>query len=281
MNEPTLSSFGRQLRHWRARAGLSQLALASEAGTTPRHLSFVETGRSRPGADLVLRLAAALDVPIRDRNALLVAAGLPPAYPSLPLEDDAMKPIRRVLDRILASHEPYPAWVGSRGFRFLASNGAAERLFPGMCAMSPKEIVELWFGPGPFRSLVENWQDVVWAGVAALRREASNASDPALTELLRRAEAHARAIPPPERDARPELPVICPRLNIGGRRVRTISTVMRFDTAIEVTASELRVELMFPADDESAAFFRESSLGYGEQPALSADATASRAAGET
>lgn len=258
MTETNLSPFGQQLRHWRTRAGLSQLALAAEAGTTPRHLSFVETGRSRPGAELVLRLATALDVPLRDRNALLAAAGLPPAYPSLPLADDAMAPIRRVLDRLLASHEPYPAWVASRGFRFLASNRAAEALFPGMTTMSPHEIVELWFGPGPFRALVENWQDVVWAGVAALRREASSVPDPEMIDLLRRAESHAKSIPPPERTAFPDLPVICPRLNLGGRRVRTISTVMRFDTAVEVTASELRVELMFPADEESDAFFRES-----------------------
>ena len=109
MSEATVSPFGQQLRHWRTRAGKSQLELASEAGTTPRHLSFVETGRSRPGADLVLRLATALDIPIRERNALLVAAGLPPSFPAFALEDDAMKPIQRVLDRVLASHEPYPA----------------------------------------------------------------------------------------------------------------------------------------------------------------------------
>jgi transcriptional regulator with XRE-family HTH domain len=247
---------------------MSQLELATEAGTTTRHLSFLETGRSRPGAELVLRLATALDVPIRERNALLVAAGLAPVYPALSLGDGAMTAVQRVLDRVLASHEPYPAWVGSRGFRFLLANRAAEAMFPGLCAMSPEAIVDLWFGPGPFRELVENWQDVVWAGVAGLRREAVRASDPALTELLRRAEGHAKAIPPPEHDARPELPVICPRLNIGGRRVRTISTVMRFDTAVEVTASELRVELMFPADDESDRFFRDlvrssSSLGAG------------------
>jgi transcriptional regulator with XRE-family HTH domain len=257
VSEATVSPFGQQLRHWRTRAGKSQLELASEAGTTPRHLSFVETGRSRPGAELVLRLATALDVPIRERNALLVSAGLPPSYPAFALEDDAMKPIQRVLDRILTSHEPYPAWVGGRGFRFISSNRAAEALFPGMCSMSPEAIVELWFGPGPFRDMVENWQDVIWAGVAALRREAARASDLGLMALLRRAEGYARAIPPPEYGSRPELPVICPRLNIGGRHVRTISTVMRFDTAVEVTASELRVELMFPADDESESFFRD------------------------
>lgn len=259
MREPNLSPFGQQLRHWRARAGLSQLALAAQAGTTPRHLSFVETGRSRPGVDLVQRLAAALDVPIRERNALLVAAGLPGTYPSFALEDDAMKPVRRVLERILVSHEPYPAWVASRGFRFISSNRAAESIFPGMCALEPEAIVDLWFGPSPFRELVENWQDVVWAGVAVLRREAARASDSRLNELVYRAESHLKVIPPPEPDARPELPVICPRLNIQGRRVRTISTVMRFDTAVEVTASELRVELMFPADDDSDAFFRELS----------------------
>lgn len=235
---------------------MSQLALSTRAGTTPRHLSFLETGRSRPGFDLVIRLAAALDVPVRERNALLVAAGLPAAYPSFSLEDEAMKPIRRVLDRILAAHEPYPAWVGSSGFRFIFANRAAESIFPGMCSLEPESIVDLWFGPGPFRNLVENWQDVVWAGVAGLRREAVRASDARLNALLSRAEAHLKSVPAPEHEARPELPVICPRLNIGGRRVRTISTVMRFDTAVEVTASELRVELMFPADDESEAFFR-------------------------
>jgi transcriptional regulator with XRE-family HTH domain len=235
---------------------MSQLALSTRAGTTPRHLSFLETGRSRPGVDLVMRLAAALDVPVRERNALLVAAGLPAAFPALSLEDDAMKPIRRVLDRILASHEPYPAWVGSSGFRFILANKAAEAIFPGMCALEPEAIVDLWFGPGPFRGLVENWQDVIWAGVAALRREAVRASDERLNALLQRAESHLKSVPAPEHDVHPELPVICPRLNIGGRRVRTISTVMRFDAAVEVTASELRVELMFPADDESDAFFQ-------------------------
>jgi transcriptional regulator with XRE-family HTH domain len=257
VREPSSSPFGQQLRHWRTRSGLSQLELAAQAGTTPRHLSFIETGRSRPGSDLVLRLATALDVPIRDRNALLAAAGLPPAYPAFALEEEAMQPVRKVLDRILKTHEPYPAWVASRGFRLIASNRGAEALFTGMCSLSPDAIVDLWFGPGPFRDVVENWQDVVWAGIAALRRELVRSPDASLAALLRRAESHTRTVPAPERDAHPELPVICPRLNIGGRRIRTISTVMRFDTAVEVTASELRVELMFPADDASEGYFRE------------------------
>lgn len=257
VGERTPGAFGLQLRRWRARAGQSQLELAMNAGTTARHVSFLETGRSRPGAEIVQRLADALDVPIRERNALFVAAGLRPAYPAHDLDDAAMRPVRRILDRVLASHEPYPAWVGGRGFRFLRSNRAAEALFPGMCGMAPEAIVDLWFGPGPFRELVANWPDVVWAGVAALRREVASSGDPSLARLLARAESHARDIPRPGPEADVDLPVICPRLVVGDRVVRTISTVMRFDTAIEVTASELRVELMFPADDDSAAFFEE------------------------
>jgi transcriptional regulator with XRE-family HTH domain len=258
-NPGTSSPFGRLLRHWRARSGVSQLALAEQAATTARHVSFLETGRSRPGRELVLRLAAALDVPIRERNAMLAAAGLAPAYPAHDLDDEAMRPVRFVLERLLKSHEPYPAWVVGRGLRFLVANRGAEALFPGMCALSPETIVDLWFGPGPFRDVVENWQDVVWAGIAGLRREAARTGDPALLALARRAEAHAGGVPPAEPDAFPELLVICPRLKIGDTTVRTISTVMRFDTAVEVTLSELRVEMMFPADEASAAFFRRTA----------------------
>lgn len=261
MNHGSRSPFGQLLRHWRARSGVSQLELAAQAGTTPRHVSFLETGRSRPGHELVLRLATALDVPIRERNELLRAAGLPAAFPTRELADEAMAPVRRVLDRLLRTHEPYPAWVGGRGFRFFSSNRAAEVLFPGMCSLAPEDIVDLWFGPGPFRQMVENWQDVVRVGVASLRRDAAQSSDPALAALLRRAEALAAGLAPHAPGATFELPVVCPRLNIGGRTVRTISAVMRFDTAVEVTASELRAELMFPADDESDAFFRQLAGG--------------------
>lgn len=249
------SSFGQRLRYWRLRVGLSQLELAEQSGTTPRHLSFLETGRSRPRRELVIRLAVALDA-IRERNALLVAAGLPNSYPSHALTEDVMRPIRMVLDKVLHAHEPYPAWVVSSGLHFLSSNRAAEALFPGMCSMSPEAIVDMWFGPGPLRQVIENWQDVVWAGIAGLRREAASSSDPELFELLRRAEEHARHIPPPEDRDLSAFPVVCPRFKIGDFTLRTISTVMRFDTAIEETASQLRVELMFPADEESDSFFK-------------------------
>lgn len=253
-----LSPFGGQLRVWRRRSGMSQLDLANLVGSSPRHLSFIETGRSRPGRELVLRLADALDVPVRERNTLLISAGLAPEFADHSLDDAAMKPISIVLDRVLANQEPYPAWVVGRGMHFLASNRGAEALFPGMCSRTPAEIVEMWFAPGPFRDAVENWHEVLWAGLATLRREAARVADAnaEISLLLRRAEAYARDAPPPETSAH-RLPVVCSRLKLDGRIGRTISAVMRFDSAVEVTASELRVELMFPADDESAEFFRE------------------------
>jgi transcriptional regulator with XRE-family HTH domain len=253
---PGTSPFGERLRYWRRRSGLSQLELAVHAATTPRHLSFVESGRSRPGRDLVLRLAAALDMPIRERNGLLTSAGLAPEFPTLALDDPAMRPVQIVIEKVLAAHEPYPAWVIGRGLHFIAANRAAEKLFPGLCSLQPEAIVDLWYGDGPYRQLVENWPDVVWAGVATLRREAARSADPQLFELVRRAEAHLRDVPKPSADSEPELPFVCARLRLGDRVVRTVSTVMRFDATVEVTASDLRIELLFPADDESDAYFQ-------------------------
>jgi transcriptional regulator with XRE-family HTH domain len=249
------SPFGQQLREWRQRRGLSQLELATQAGTTSRHLSFLETGRSRPGRDIVLRLASALEVPLGERNALLGAAGLSPEFPLHALDDEAMRPVAVVLDKVLRGHAPYPAWVYARGMQVLAANTAAEAMLPGLTRMSQEAIVDMWFAPGAFRDLVENWPEVILAGLESLRREARRAADPRVLALLRRAEAHAHDIPVPQ-GASPHSPVICPRFRIGGRTVRTIATVMRFDTAVEVTASELRIELLFPADDESDEFFR-------------------------
>jgi transcriptional regulator with XRE-family HTH domain len=253
-------AFGRKLREWRQRAGLSQLELAARASTTARHVSFVETGRSRPGSDLVLRLCEALDLPLSQRNGMLEAAGLPHAFTAHALDDRAMAPIRRVLDRVLASHEPYPAWIYGRGLQPLAANRAGESLLPGLCAMTPSTIVDLWCAPGPLRALVDNWAEAMWAAIDSLRRELARSNDPQVATLLRRAERHARGVSRPAA-VDPELPVACPRFRVGDRIVRTVAAVLRFDTAIDVTASELRVELMFPADDDSDAFFRERAQG--------------------
>jgi transcriptional regulator with XRE-family HTH domain len=266
-----VSPFGQRLHQWRSRWGVSQLDLASRAGTTPRYLSFVETGRSRPGRELVLRLAAALDVPLRERNAWLASAGLAPVFPDRDMADDAMRPLRLVLDKVLAMHEPYPAWVIAPPLRFVASNRAAEALFPGMCELQPDAIVDLWYGPGPLREMVENWQDVARAGLATLRREATRTADPRLDDLVKRAEGHLKTVPRPDNGAESESPLVCARLKIDGRLVRTTTAVMRFDAALDVTAADLRVELLFPADDASDAFFQSlASRSVGMAAAIPA-----------
>lgn len=256
------SPIGLQLRLWRNRRGWSQGHLAQEAGTTARHLSFVETGRSRPGADLVRRLAHAMDLPLRERNALYVAAGLPPAYPAHDLSDLELAPVRRVVDQMLARHEPYPAWLVGRGMKFLACNQAADALFPGLCAMSQEAVVDMFFGPGAFRERVENWREVTLSGIDMLRREVVRYTDPGLSALLRRAQALTKDLGETPADCPAGAPVVCPRFNIDGHVVRTITTVVRFDTAVELTASELRLELMFPADDSSERFFRQWAQGH-------------------
>lgn len=251
-----ISPFGQHVRRWRALRRMSQLDLAITAGTTARHLSFIETGRSRPGKDLILRIADALRVPLPERNTLLVAAGFPPAFPVHDLGSPALGPVDRVLENVLRGHEPYPAWVVRQPMTFLRANASAEALFPGLTQLSSRQVVDLWFGPGPFRDRVLNWPQVVQAGLAALRRAAADTGDPEVIGLLRRAETHAQdhlvsGGPQPEPS-----PVACPVFELGGHTVRTISTVMRFDTAVEVTTSQLRIELMFPADEDADAYFR-------------------------
>ncbi|MBI4940029.1 MAG: helix-turn-helix transcriptional regulator [Actinobacteria bacterium] len=257
------SPFGRRLRYWRSARGMSQLDLASAAGTTSRHLSFCETGRSRPGRDLVLRLADVLAVPVRDRNDLLEAAGLPPEYPARPLDSPQLAPVRRVLDQVLAAHDPYPAWVLGRGLAVVDANRAARVLFPGVVGLTSEQFVDVWFGPGPLADRLVNRAEVLRAGLAQLRREAWASGDPAMLAVLSRAgtlaaQAFAGSGAGATEAWHPDdSPVSCPVLDIGGRIVRTVSTVMQFDTAVEVTTSELRVELMYPADPDSDRALRE------------------------
>lgn len=256
------SPFGRRLRYWRSARGMSQLDLAVEAGTTTRHLSFCETGRSRPGRDLVLRLADVLAVPVRERNDLLESAGLPPAYPACSLDSPAMAPVRRVLRHVLDAHEPYPAWVMGRGLEVLDANRAAQALFPGVVGLTSAQFVDLWFGPGPVADRLVNRAEVLRAALTQLRREAVSTGDPAVLAVLTRAQALAADVlgGSPASDPSEQVddsPVSCPVLDLGGHRIRTVSTVMRFDHAVEVTTADLRVELMFPADAASDRALRD------------------------
>ena len=253
-----VSPFGRHLRLWRKRRGLSQLELAHRAEVSQRHLSFIETGRSRPKQDVVHRVAEALAVPLRERNTLLEAAGLPARFAERQLSDEILAPFRDAIGRILKSHEPYPAYVINRWWEVVDANRAGSQFWP-KSSETGLSSVDYFLAPGPGREMIENFSEVAWLFLRRMRREIAEAGpDPRLEALLERAEAYLEDVPRPSatQAAGSSDVVLCPRLRIGDRVIRTITMVARFGSAREVTLDELRVELVFPGDAEAEAFFR-------------------------
>lgn len=254
--------FGSQLRDFRKRRGLSQLALAAAAEVSPRHVSFVESGRSAPSRQMVLRLAETLDLPLRARNDLLHLAGFAPAYPERGLDEPALAAISSVIDQMLVQQEPYPALVFDRYWNIVRQNGTAARLFADLLPGPSANAVQIFLGPGPFRDIVENWEEVAWVTLNRLRRDAATAAgDERMQALLAEAESYMAGIEPVDVETRS--PAVYARFRLGDRRVRTVSTIASFNAARDVTLDELHVELVFPADEAAEAFFRESVTDAG------------------
>ena len=253
-------SFGDLLRYWRRVRGMSQLDLASAAMTTPRHMSFLETGRSQPRREMVLRLATALDVPLRERNGLLLAAGFAPLYRERRLEDPGLGLVATALDRMLARHDPLPAVVMDRGWGLMRANAGARRLFGSLFAPAPvpepANVLRLVLEPGPVRAAVANWEDVAPALLERARREAvSGVLDLATAELVREMQARPdiAALVTGPRAGAPLVPVVDLHFRVGTDVFRFFSVVSTLGTPVDVTAQELRVESFFPVDDATAA----------------------------
>ena len=229
--------------------------LAVRADVSQRHVSFIETGRSRPREDIVLKVAEALEIPLRDRNILLETAGLAPAYPEVALSDGAAEPFRNIVRMMLESHEPYPAYVINRWWDLIDANEAGLRIFPET-SDGPINLVDTFLAPGPVREMIDNFSAAGWAFLRRIRREVANSGpDQRLQELMARAEAYMKDVPVGVDAAGDDL-VTCPHFRIGDQVIRTVSMVARFGTAREVTLDELRVELVFPRDEEAEDFFR-------------------------
>lgn len=251
------SAFGHQLRSWRRLRGLSQLELAGLAETTPRYLSFVETGRSRPGREVVLRLAACLDLPLRERNALLAAAGLAAEFPERGLDQQSVAPFVAPVRAILERHSPYPGSAYDARGKVYLTNESFRKMVPGAEQRTPEEAIEAFYGEHG-RALFENWEELAWAAADRRRLEACNSSSEELLRLSELALSYLRDVPRPTPPALSEdTPVVCARFTVDRRRLSTFSTLLRFSSAREVTLSELRLELVFPADEATASFFRE------------------------
>lgn len=257
----TRPPFGSQLRDVRKLRGMSQLALATAAGVSPRHVSFVESGRAQPSRQMVLTLASTLDLPLRAQNDLLHLAGYAPLYPERRLGEPALAAISGIVDRMLAQQEPYPAFALDRHWNIVRTNETAADLFAStMPAGPPYNAVRLFVGPGPFRRLCENWQEVAFVLLARLRRDVVTAGgDETLRALLAEAESFLADVEPPA-DVDVSAPTAMSRLRFGDDVINTISTLASFTAARDVTIDELHVELVYPADAAAEAFFRRRAV---------------------
>ncbi|MFE0446148.1 helix-turn-helix domain-containing protein [Streptomyces fungicidicus] len=262
-----MHTVGELLRQWRHRRRLSQLDLAIAADVSARHVSLVETGKSRPSADMVLRLADQLDVPLRERNRLLLAAGFAPRYTERPLDDHALSAARDAVERVLRAHEPYPALAFDRRWNIVMTNRAVEPFFADVdpeLLRPPVNLVRLGLDPRGFAPLVVNLADVRAVFRSRITRQLDIAPDAELTALY-----EELLQPDSETASRRSVAsdVVIPMvLRLDGREVRLFSTITTFGTPLDITLDEVAIESYYPADTESAAYFEDGPDGIKPLP---------------
>ena len=254
---------GELLRGWRQRRRLSQLDLAAEADVSARHVSFLETGRAQPSREMLLRLAERLEVPLRGRNALLMAAGYAPIYPERSLDDPALAAARKAVDLVLAGHEPYPALAVDRQWTLVAANRAVQPLLAGIepeLLRPPVSVLRLSLHPAGLAPRIANlaqWRSHL---LERLRRQVEASADPGLTELLAELEGYpapgADGADRPRRDLYDAGVVVPLRLRTEAGLLAFFSTTTIFGTPVDVTLAELAIESFFPADAETAEALR-------------------------
>jgi transcriptional regulator with XRE-family HTH domain len=255
-----MQDFPTALRHWRRARRLSQLDLASEAAVSPRHLAFLETGRSRPSRGMVLRLAEVMGLPRGEQNGLLAAAGFAPQFPVLPLCAEEMAQVRTAMGWMIERHAPYPALILDRLWRIVALNGPAARLFGPAGFAEGASLLDAMADPALFAGLIENWVEVGHHTALRLKAESARAGgiavlDRAVAALLANPEIAAHQ---PRASGRAILPTV---YRLGGQRLAMVSTYAQFGAAEEVALSDMKIELMFPADAEAEAALAGMAAG--------------------
>lgn len=251
---PSTGSPGALLRAWRQRRKLSQFELSLRAAVSSRHLSFVETGRARPSRELLLHLAEQLDIPLRERNALLLAAGYAPVYHEHRLDAAELAPARVALERFLRAHEPYPALVLDGHYTIVSANDALQPLVDGVAPellAPPANALRATLHPDGMAARIVNFAE--WSGhlLNRLRRRVALTGDPELERLHAELAAYpgVELEPPPIAAAEILVPL---RLRVGDAELAFLSTVSTFETAGDVTLDELSVEAFYPADAATA-----------------------------
>jgi transcriptional regulator with XRE-family HTH domain len=259
---PLDTGVGALLRHWRTTRRLSQLDLALDADISSRHLSYVETGRSQPSREMVLRLADALEIPLRERNAMLVAAGYAPRYFETNLAAPGMVQMRSAIELILGHQEPYPAFVLDRHWEIRLSNQAAARCTRFLLGREPAEsnMLRLLLPPNGLRPVLMNWEETAGDLIRHLHNQVAAApSDERAKTLLEEVLGYP-GIPARWRTREigaPATPLLTTIFRKGDVELRFFSTITSFGTPHDVTLDELRIECSFPADEATAAACRE------------------------
>ncbi len=254
---------GDLLRGWRQRRRRSQMDLAHDVGVSPRHLSFVETGRSRPSPEMVLAVARHLEVPLREQNALLLAAGHAPRYSETPLDDASMARVRTSLQRMLDAHDPYPGVVIDRQWDVVLANSAALALVDGVpdhLLGPPLNVFRVCLHPDGLAARTRNLPE--WAGylLQQIDRTVRLTGDRRLADIAAEVRAYPNIAALPAPAAEDDPPLLVPvALDIGGTDVSMFTTLTTFGTPRDITLDELAVELFFPADDAADAHLRSAA----------------------
>ncbi|MGE3424951.1 MAG: helix-turn-helix domain-containing protein [Dehalococcoidia bacterium] len=257
MTQTALQPVGTLLREWRKRRRLTQLDLALEADLSPRHLSFLETGRSQPSREMLLRLSERLEVPLRERNALLVAAGYAPMFRERKLDDAALARARAAIGLVLEAQKPFPAFALDRHWNIVASNQALPQLYAGVAPellQQPANALRLSLHPQGLAPRIDNLGEWRAHLLARLEKQAEATADPALGKLLEEVSAYPA---PPARQAGLENEVLVPlRIRTPLGLLSFLSTTTVFGTPVDVTLAELAIEMFFPADEATAEAVR-------------------------
>jgi transcriptional regulator with XRE-family HTH domain len=264
---PQPDMFGPMLRTWRRRRGASQLALALQSGVSQRHVSFLESGRARPSREMVVQLTTALDVPLRQRNAMLLAAGFAPAYRESNLAAPELLPVRKAIDHILRQQEPYPAIVIDRLWNFIQGNEAATAftvfLFEGPPPApppgKPPNVLHWLLDPKALRPKIANWEEVARHLVSTTYAEIlADGGEPKALAFIEEIMGFPD-VPASFRklrfEERPQ-PVLTLDYVVGGKSMSVFTTIATLGTPQDVTLQEVRIESFFPADDRSDALFK-------------------------
>jgi transcriptional regulator with XRE-family HTH domain len=270
MRQIATTAVGELVRSWREQRHLSQLALATEAEISQKHLSFIESGRAAPSRDMVLHLAESLDIPLRERNVLLLAAGYAPVFKDRPLADPALERARATIDLVLKAHEPYPALTVDRHWTMVSANTAVAPLLSGVdpdLLQPPVNVMRLSLHPRGLAPLIVNLSEWRAHLLDRLRRQHRLTRDPVIEELLTellgyRAAPRGQALgrsTERETQVRPDELVVPFRLRTHAGLLSFFTTITVFGTPVEVTLSELSVEAFYPANAETAGIMRAIS----------------------